>query len=461
MFGLIKRIREFRRNRHSNSIKQHILWREVFGRRLGCEPLEDRQLLSASVQLDTLGRSSALFVENDGQYADASARYILSGSEANVLMSDSGITLQAADSADSSRLAEVSVGFDGANVVAPIGDRQSDAVINYNVGDSTQWIDNVAAYEGVVYENLYSGIDLAVSSQDGDLKYEFHVAAGADYSQVFVSLDNIGSLSCDSSGSLHIQTALGELVDSAPIIYQIVDGKQVTVAGMFQLVDENTYTFAITGSYDPNAELIIDPQLGWSSYIAGTTGAAVDIESHAVAVDGDGNVFVTGETNALLPGADASSLADGNDTNAFVAKYSNDGTLLWTVYLGGSADDAGYGIAVDSEGNAVLTGYASSYDFTGTNSGDFWGVDNAWNSAFVAKISPDGELVWATYIDGSSYGEGDSIAVDSSDNVIIAGHTYRSNLAEATNASSGAIDAFAVKLDADGYSPMVHLCWWK
>ena len=146
---------------------------------------------------------------------------------------------------------------------------QAAAVHNYQVGDQSTWRSGVPTYETVAYAGLYDGIDLFTWGRRDSLKYEFHVAPGADYRPIQISYDGIEGLSLDDAGDLHVATELGELVDEAPYIYQVVDGQQMEVAGEFTLIDDDTFTFDVTGSYDPTLELVIDPDLEWSTYFGG------------------------------------------------------------------------------------------------------------------------------------------------------------------------------------------------
>jgi hypothetical protein len=95
------------------------------------------------------------------------------------------------------------------------------------------------------------------------LKYEFHVAPGADWSQIAVQYEGVQGLTINEAGELVVDLGSdwGQAVDDAPYIYQVIEGQQVEVAGRFELLDASTYSFQITGSYDSSQELIIDPDL--------------------------------------------------------------------------------------------------------------------------------------------------------------------------------------------------------
>jgi hypothetical protein len=183
-------------------------------------------------------------------------------------------------------------------------------------------------------------------------------------------------------------------------------------------------------------------------------------------VDSDGNAYVTGDTGStettfpVLVGPDLSY--NGGSYDAFVAKVNPTGTLIYAGYIGGSGnEDHGYGIAVDSAGNAYVTG---STDSTETTFPVLVGPDLTLNNnsgvddAFVAKVNPTGSaLVYAGYIGGSSGDYGYGIAVDSDGNAYVTGNTGSS---EATfpvtvgpdltyNGGSGG-DAFVAKVNSAG-----------
>ena len=349
--------------------------------------------------LELFSVSPALFVENQGQWLDPSVRYVHDGSFADVAITDSGVAFHITGSEqkedDQSSLAielyqnlpleqadirslQFSVSFIGADEIQPIGLERSESLFNYFIGDEANWREGVAGYEIVTYEELYEGIDLLTWGLRSHLKYEFHVAPGADFSQVAVRYEGIGGLSLAEDGSLIVDLGegWGSLIDDAPYIYQMIDGRQMKVAGRFVLLDEWTYSFEIIGDYDPASELFIDPHLAWSIYLGGSNSDY----GYGIAVDASGNIFVTGGTySADFEGAN--NAYKGGYYDAFVAKVSSGGLLLWATYLGGSSEDYARGIAVDASGNIFVTGYTHSTDFAGANNA-YKGGDG---DAFVAR----------------------------------------------------------------------------
>src|SRR5204863_73483 len=136
-----------------------------------------------------------------------------------------------------------------------------------------------------------------------------------------------------------------------------------------------------------------------------------------IAADGAGNAYVTGETGSTdFPGASSSTIqsSNGGGIDAFVAKINAGGTALaYSTYLGGSGEDVGQGIAVDSAGHAYVTGYTFSTNFPTTMLA-FQSANAGSADAFVTKLNPTGSapLVYSTYLGGTDPDVGQGIAVD-------------------------------------------------
>jgi hypothetical protein len=302
------------------------------------EQLEPRLLLSGpgnEQAIQSFGALPPVFAENAGQWADPSVRYAFSGSGASVAFTPTQILLGLSSGGESpdragspleasSQTTESSgrqstvlrVRFEGANAVVPTGIDKQEVVFNYDVGDPSAWRQGIATYAAVAYAGLYDKIDLRVSSDRSLLKYQFSLAPQAHWDQIGITYEGAESLSIDSSGNLVIQTAIGDLVDKAPVAWQEIAGQRVDVAARFRLLDSDTVGFAIDGPYDPNCPLLIDPDIAWSAYLGG----AQNDYCNAVAVDADGNVLVTGSTQSTgwIPGGSDATF-NGQNSYPFVA----------------------------------------------------------------------------------------------------------------------------------------------
>ena len=438
------------------------------------EVLEPRLLLSGTTgeqAIELFHTSAAVFIENQGQWADESVRFLHKGQGANIAHTNNGPVFELfreiagdeaaealrdlrpdmlhAESADMESI-HFSAAFDGANTVTPVGLGQAETRFNFFVGDQTQWRQDVPSYEIVAYEGLYDGIDLHTWGRRGHLKYEFHVDPGADFSQISVSYSGIDSLEIDADGAMyvHLGGGWGEIVDDTPYIYQIIDGKQVEVAGEYRLVDRDTYTFEITDSYNPTCRLIIDPALDWSTYMGGSN---KDVGFN-IAVDSLDNALVTGYTHSSGWAGGGFDTSHNGNRDAFVAKLTPSGGHVWSTYMGGSNQDLGIGIAVDSLGNALVTGSTYSSGWVG---GGFDTSHNGNVDAFVAKLTSSGGHIWSTYMGGNDRDRSFGIAVDSLGNALVMGYTYSSGSSGWASGGfdtlhDGEYDAFVAKLTSSG-----------
>jgi hypothetical protein len=398
-----------------------------------------------------LQEKAALFVENKGQWADDSLRFAMRRPGANLLMYDDGVAIQLLKRNDEDlQSATIKMRFIGANEIRPAGIECSESVFHYYLGPKEQWQSNVPSFYRVVYRNLYDGIDLRVTGKRTGIKFEFIVAPGADWRQISVGYDCIEGLAIRDDGSLEIRLGEGwtPLVDGAPYIYQEIEGRHHAVEGLFALVDSRTWRFEISEDFDPTRELIIDPELEWSTYLGGTDW---DL-GEAIAVDGSGNIVVIGTTSSsgwVSGGFDTTY--NGGEWDAFVAKLSPSGVHLWSTYLGGSDYDRGWAIAVDGSDNIVVTGYTRSSGwvsggFDTTYNGGYW-------DAFVAKLSSSGAHLWSTYLGGISDDDGYGIAVDGSGNIVVTGTTSSTGWVSGgfdTTYNGGDYDAFVAKLNPSG-----------
>jgi hypothetical protein len=313
------------------------------------------------------------------------------------------------------------VAFAGANAVQP----QADSPASQK-GQS-------AALGRVVYENLWDGITLAYSTDGGSIYTStYTLAPGADPSAIRLSYNATPVVNSD--GSLGIAFETGALTESAPIAWQIIDGKRMPVDASF-LVDGQEAAFAL-GAYDPAHALTIDPALVWNTFLGGSGGDSGD----CIAVDANGNIYVAGSSSATW-GSPVRAFSSGSDV--FVAKLNSSGALAWNTFLGTTGADSVHGMAVDGSGNVHVAG--SSYATWGSPVRAYTGSLDA----FAAKLSSSGALAWNTFLGGSGYDTGNGIAVDGSGNVYPTGQSDAAWGSPARAYTSG-VDAFAAKLSSSG-----------
>ncbi len=458
----------------------------------------------AASEIMRLGLRGVYFVENQGQWGDESVHYGLKSRGLDVAFRESSLTMHLSrpieDATDARRdrgfappriaslddhdppFAEIrgvedsapayehltlTVAFPGSNAVTPRGAKEQTAKFNYFVGGDGRGIaSNVPSFGAVIYENLYDGVDLHVTgNDDGVMKYEFHCAPGADHAQIRIRYEGIDSLCIDDAGNLQINTSFGTLADGAPVVWQEDGGTAVPAVRV--LVDAspqiNGRDARSTNSAIPARFELCDARtyrIALDGPVDPTRELIIDPEvewmtylggsgfdsGYGIAVDSAGNALVTGETNSTnFEGRNNAFY--GGPQDAFVVKVNSSGTLQWMTYFGARGYDRGDGIAVDSAGNALVMGYTNSTGFQGRNNAYHGGV----NDAFVVKVSASGALQWMTYLGGSRGEEGYGIAVDRAGNALVTGVTSSTDFEGRNNANHGGPwDAFVVKVSASG-----------
>jgi hypothetical protein len=430
-------------------------------------PPDDATLARVSA---AYGQVPLSFEANQGQ-ADARVDFLARGSGYGLFLTptEAVLSLQppAATDADQAPAGDVlSLRLLGANRHAQAeGLDQLAGTSNYLVGtDPGQWHTDIANYGQVAYDGVWRGIDVVYYGNQRHLEYDFVLEPGADPGSIKLQFQGARGLELDGQGNLVLQTAGGDVVQQAPVLYQEIGGVRHAVSGHYVLKGQGQVGFEV-GAYDPTRPLVIDPVLSYSTYLGkGDYG-------FGIVVDGSGSAYVTGYTSSTqFPTRNPlqSRLASIRNWDAFVTKLSPDGrSLVYSTYLGGNDYDKGTAIAVDASGNAYVTGSTNSTNFP-TTAGAFqraWGGGydsngTARHDAFVAKLNPTGNaLVYSTYLGGAgnenNYYSPSSggIAVDASGNAYVTGATSSSNfpLQNALQATFGGVsDAFVTKLNAAG-----------
>jgi hypothetical protein len=494
------------------------------------EALEPRWLLSGDQALaQAYGQLPMSFELNQGQ-TDPQVAFLSRGSGYALFLTptESVLSLQAPaavapgiatdQAATDSVLSMQLVGASATPQV--VGLNELPGTSNYFIGnDPSQWHTDVPNYGQVEERSVYPGVDLVYYGNQQQLEYNFTVAPGADPGVIRMTFTGAESATLDDQGNLMLQTAGGPVVEQAPVLYQQSGGVRQSVAGHFVLEGNGQVGFSV-GSYDRSQALIIDPILSYSTYLGGSgsdSGGSIAVDSagdayvtgitastnfptahplqatsganndafvaklnpagsalvystylggsdydsaDAIAVDSAGNAYVTGTTASTnFPTANPlRATFGGGGYDAFVAKLNSTGSaLVYSTYLGGSGDDLGNGIAVDSAGNAYVTGSTRSSNFPTANPLQATYGGAYLGNAFVAKLNPAGSaLVYSTYLGGSGYygDQGDGIAVDAAGDAYVTGHTSSTNLPTANPLQAtyggGNSDAFVAKLNPAG-----------
>ena len=230
--------------------------------------------------------------------------------------------------------------------------------------DPSRWVADVPHFARVRYQEVYPGIDWLFRGTDGrHLAYDFILAPGADPRAIRMGFEGARGLEVDSQGGLVIDTGSGSLVQPLPYVYQESSDGRRRIAGRWLLHPGKHVGFEVA-PYDESRSLVIDPVLRYSTYLGGGGGDY----GYSIAVDAGGSATITGGTSSTdFPMENGQQVTNGGSGDVFVTKLNSSGTaFVYSTYLGGSGSDVGVGVALDAEGNAYVTGSTSSIDFPTT-----------------------------------------------------------------------------------------------
>ena len=409
--------------------------------------------------LDGYGRLPMLF-EALGDQDGVTRRYVARGSGFQAAISRRGaqVALPGPAGPDSGALAAnamtvVEIAFADANARASIRglDAQSTRIHHLRSSSGVPDRTDVATYARVAIDALYPGIDAVFYGNAQRLEYDLVIAPGADPSQVRLRVDGIIGVELVDDGDLRLDTGQGAMTLLRPFAYQERDGARKHVESGYVVGAGNVVGIRV-GAYDRSRRLVIDPVMSYATYLGGS----LTERGTAVAIDANGNAYVTGFTTSpdfpLLSAYDR-SLGKRNDIDVFVAKLNPQGTgLVYATYLGGATGvDRGIGIAVDASGNAYVAGVTSGGDFPVTAGA--YQQATPLGGAFIAKLAPAGNaLVYSTYVAGARAA---SIAVDATGSALVTGSASTSfattvDALQRTLAPGLTEGGFVLKLDPAG-----------
>jgi hypothetical protein len=306
------------------------------------------------------------------------------------------------------------------NIGAAVGRDALPGLTNHLAGnDPRLWRTGVQGYAKVQYRDVYPGVDVVYYGNQRQLEYDFVVAPGGRPSDIVIAFDGVRTVTVTGDGALRLLTADGELRQAKPVVYQEINGARHSIDGAFVADRGGRVRFRV-GRYDARLPLIIDPVLAYSSYLGGGAGDA----AMGVAVDGDGNIYLAGETASLdFPHAGgAQPTSGGGGLDAFVAKLNPAGDeLVYATYLGGSSSEYAKDIAVDAAGNAYVVGSTTSRNFPTVHA--LRQTLGGFSDGFVTKLDMAGLIVYSTYLGGSKEDYGYGIAVDATGRAHVTGQT--------------------------------------
>ncbi|WP_332450381.1 DUF7948 domain-containing protein [Methanoculleus sp.] len=457
---------------------------------------------------------SSGFIPNVGQ-CDGGVEYLLQHQGTMVLFTRDGLVLvHTPGSADNASVDVIRQSFAGASPDTHLAARgPRPGVMNYYVGnDSSKWPNGIPIYSGVVYEDLYPGIDLMYTEENGRLKREFRVSPGADPSRIELLYEGENEPHVDGNGVLRFASPAGEMLESPLVCWQVIGGEKVDRAAEY-VVDGRSVRIDVT-EYDAGHELVIDPELVYSSYLGGwdwdlgyavtgdgsggawVTGytASPDFPvlddsngkyghiafvshfgpngtllsstclgggggetrsdyGHVLAGDDEGGVWVMGTAGPGFPVLNASQEVCGGGGDLFISHLSSSGTLLSSTYLGGGGAELDNALVGDGTGGVWVAGLTTSTDFPVTDGAYQSDYGGGSGDAFVSHFSSTGVLLFSTYLGGENYDYGSALAGDGAGGVwVMGGNQYGNfpvlNAYQSTN--KGGWDVFVSHFSSAG-----------
>lgn len=344
---------------------------------------------------------------------------------------------------------------------------------NYFYGHCPDGIYGVKEYDKITITDVYPGIDWVIYRKtNGEIKYDFVVHPGANYKDIKLLYRSKTPIDINKQGQLEFFTAYGDLNEESPVSFyqdkiietqfQIETQKSTTIHGDSGYETTVAFQLSIPNNTSFSADLIIDPQLVWSTFYGGN---GLD-GPMATDTDDAGNIFITGYTSSTsFPVQNPASGAYFQGTFAavgdlFILKFNNAGVQQWATFYGGNNNDRGWSIDVDIHGNVFVTGDTQSTDFPILNSGSgayFQGNLAGQLNVFILKLNNSGVLLWATYFGGNALDFGYNITTDSGGNVYLTGATNSATFPTLAlgggsyfQGSGGGFKAFIIKLNNSG-----------
>lgn len=429
------------------------------------------------------------FVRNEGQW-DGPFIYKAEFGNINVFLEHNTLTYLIGERLNSYKMHEYKYGktdkapvlkyhaykvnFLNANPIPEVtGSKALSRYYNYYLGkDTSKWKSFIHPELAVDYKGLYPGVDMHIASENNNIKYDLIVHAGTSPDVIRQQFEGTEDVKLKDK-NLVISTSVGEVTEIAPYAFQYIDGSRVEVSCKYVL-NGNTISYKFSKGYDETKDLIIDPNVVFSTF----TGSTADNWGFTATYDNAGNFYAggitggTGYPRTIGPVYQGGDAADGNGgaipSDITVTKFNAAGTAnLYSTYIGGISQDQPHSMVVDNNGNLFIAGRTYSADYPVTNGTSYSGgadilvtkLDNTGAisaSGFVGGSGDDGVNISSVFTTTSSlkhsYGDDSrsEILVDDGGNIYVASCTKSSNFptVNATkNTLTGSQDGVVFKMD--------------
>lgn len=423
--------------------------------------------VSAAEAENSFGHLPLSFEINQGQAADA-VKFLARGKGYGLFLTAREAVFQVQDAGPNykagrlPRTETLRLQLSGANTSPQIsGLDELPGKSSYFTGsDPAQWRTGIASYARVEYRAVWPGVNLIYYGRQHQLEYDFVVAPGADPRAIRLTFAGAQSVRIDRQGDLVLSLSNGEIRQAQPLVYQEINGERQFIPARYVISRRQgkpEIGFRL-GTYDRTKTLVIDPVLSYATLLGGSG----NDNGQGIAVDAQGNVYVTGFTASTnFPGAVRVPAGSGGNGDAFVLKLNPAGNqIVYAAYIGGSGADAATDLALDGSNNVWLAGYTSSTDFPTVSPRQAGNAGGTFDG-FVAKLNASGTaLSFSTYLGGpgtGATGSGDDrvfgIAVDADGSALVTGQTNSASFPlqnPLRNTIGGGFDAFVTKYNSTG-----------
>lgn len=324
----------------------------------------------------------------------------------------------------------LSVKYVGRTVTSPHSDAPADGK------------DTVSPLSKVTYTDLWPGISLVYENTSGGvLKSTYLLEPGSNAETIRLAYNRRPEI--DGKGNMVCSFERGQMVEAAPIAWQIINDIRHPVEISFKLHGDNEVGFSL-GEYDRRYALVIDPVMYWTTYL----GSSSNDEARGIVFESNSYVYVTGKSEgAWYTGVSPKRGYSGGE-DAFVAKLDSDGSLIWHTFLGSADDDEGFEIIYRATNDVLVVG----------ESAGGWGASpvrahQGGYDGFIAQVDGStGILEWNTFLGGSGNDYGRSIANDGAYVAVTgySGGSWNNGSTSPLNGFTGSFDAFVVNINTLG-----------
>ena len=418
------------------------------------------------------------FTENKGQIVDQNnnpnhnVKYLFAGNGLNLQLRESGFSYDVwmregkvnphkndlgnsiNEEKVSYKLHRIDFDFQNSNSAATISAHSPlDGYFNYyTTGTNNDGATHVKSYREVSYKNIWQNIDIVFFVNDNWVKYNIILNPGANIADVQFNISGADKI-IEQNGNLLLKNSVRDIRETIPYSFIENQNNRIEVKASFKKIAVNIYGFFIAEQVSEDSKVIIDPtpERVWGTYFGGS---GYD-NANALTIDQSDNLIMVGRvgsSNNIATTGAHQTVFGGND-DAFIAKFDQNGALLWSTYYGGSSADYLIAVTTDINDNIIAGGTtfsANNISTPGAYQPTY--VINSGRVSFIAKFNSSGVRQWATYYLNADALLG--IATDASSNILFTGWTQQTTGVATAGTQQqnlgGSQDACIVKFNSSG-----------